>query len=60
MTRLLDVISLLLLSGAACAFVYGLNALGGRRDLEALYALIVGGLSLKASTDLLRTRAGAG
>ena len=60
MTRLLDVISLLLLSVAASAFAYGLHALGARRDLEALYALVVGGLSLKASTDLLRPRAGAG
>jgi hypothetical protein len=59
MTRLVDVISLSLLAGAAVAFVYGLNALGARRDLEALYALVVGGLALKASTDLLRPRAGA-
>jgi hypothetical protein len=59
MTRLIDVISLSLLTGAAVAFVFGLNALAGRRDLEALYSLIVGGLALKASTELLRPRAGA-
>ncbi len=59
MTRLDDALSLLLLAGAAVSFVYGLHALGARRDLEALYALVVGGLALKASTDLLRPRAGA-
>lgn len=60
MTRLIDVVSLLLLAGAAASLAYGLNALGDRKDLEALYALVVGGLALKASADLLRPRAGAG
>lgn len=58
--RLLDVISLCLLVGASAAFLYGLDALGARRDLEALYALCIGALALRASTDLLRPKVGAG
>lgn len=60
MTRLVDALSLFLLASAAAAFVYGLDALGSRRDVEALYALCVGGLALRASTELLRPRVGAG
>ncbi|NLE88637.1 MAG: hypothetical protein GX607_19850 [Myxococcales bacterium] len=59
MDRLLDVLGLCLLMGAAAAFLYGLDALGARRDLEALYALCVGALALRASTDLLRPKVGA-
>jgi hypothetical protein len=56
---LLDVLSLLLLLGAGLAFAYGLDALGARRDLEAVYALCVGALALRACTELVRPRAGA-
>ena len=36
--------------------VAGLYALGDRRDLQAIYWLVVGGISLRAATDMLRPR----
>lgn len=59
MVRLADVISVLLLVASVVAFVLGFLALGDRRDLIAVYWLVVGALSLRASTNLLRPRAGA-
>lgn len=56
MTRALDVLSGLLLLGAAGAFASGVHALGGAHDLHALYWLVVGAVALRASVDLLRTR----
>ncbi len=56
MSRLVDVLSLVLLLAAAAAFILGVRALGERDDLRALYQLAVGGLALKASVDLLRPR----
>lgn len=58
MTRVVDAISVLLLLAAAGAFAWGVRALGAHRDLEALYWLAAGALVLRASTDLLRPRAG--
>jgi hypothetical protein len=56
--RVVDAVSLLLLLVAAVAFVLGLRALTEKEDLSALYALVVGGLALKGSVDLLRGRGG--
>lgn len=56
--RVVDVVSLFLLLLASAAFVIGLRALTEKDDLPALYALVVGGLALKGSVDLLRGRAG--
>jgi hypothetical protein len=56
--RALDVVSCLLILAGGLAFVRGVQALGDRRDLVALYLLLVGGLCLKAATDLLRPKAG--
>jgi hypothetical protein len=58
-SRFIDVLAVLLLVLAASAFGCGLYALGDREDLRALYLLVVGGLSLRASTELLRPRGGA-
>jgi len=44
---------------AAGAFAFGLLALGKAEDFRAIYLLVVGGLSLRASTELLRPRGGA-
>lgn len=56
MARVVDALALLLLLAAASAFVLGVRALGDREDLRALYLIVVGGLALKASVDLLRPR----
>ncbi len=49
-------VSVLLLVGAALAFAVGVHALGDRRDLDALYWLVVGALTLRSSTDILRPK----
>lgn len=54
MVKAVDVLSIALLLAAACAFAVGVHALGQARDLAALYWLAVGGLVLKAATDILR------
>ena len=56
MTRAIDVISILLLSASAGAFAMGVSALGDRRDLDSLYWLVVGALTLRSATDLLRPK----
>ncbi len=56
MARAVDVLSVLLLCAAAGAFTMGVNALGDRRDLDSLYWLVVGGLVLRAATDMLRPK----
>jgi hypothetical protein len=56
--RLLDIVSCLLVIAAGLAFARGVHALGERKDLAALYLLVVGGLCLKAATELLRPKAG--
>ena len=58
MARLLDIVSCLLVVAGGLAFTRGVQALGDRKDLTAIYLLVVGGLCLKAATDLLRPKAG--
>ncbi len=59
MARLVDVLAVLLLIGAAAAFGMGLRVLAQRQDLLALYWLVVGIAALHASTSLLRPKAGS-
>jgi hypothetical protein len=56
MGKLANAVNLVLFAAACVAFVLGILALGDRRDLHALYWLVVGGLSLKGATDMLRPR----
>ncbi len=56
MGRVADVVNILLFVAACAAFALGIAALGDRRDLAALYWLIVGALALKGATDMLRPR----
>jgi hypothetical protein len=58
-SRAIDVLAIVLLLGAASAFGLGVNAVSELEDFKALYLLLVGGLALKASTELLRPRGGA-
>jgi hypothetical protein len=58
MGRVIDVLSLLLLVGACAAFGLGAHQLAESRDLAALYWFAAGALALKASSDLLRPKAG--
>jgi hypothetical protein len=53
-----NVVNVLLFLGACLSFVLGVRALGAQKDLQALYLLLVGGLALKAATDMLRPRSG--
>lgn len=56
MARAIDLLSVLLLAAAAVAFGLGIHSLGARRDLAALYWLVIGALVLRAATDLLRPK----
>lgn len=56
MSRAIDVLCLVLLAASAGAFAMGVSALGDRRDLDALYWLVVGGLILRSATDMLRPK----
>ncbi|MEZ4225858.1 MAG: hypothetical protein R3B13_33230 [Polyangiaceae bacterium] len=56
MGRLVDALSVVLLLGSAFAFGAGVDALAERRDLTALYWLVVGALTLKAAVDVVRPR----
>lgn len=56
MTRVVDIVSVLLLIGSAAAFTLGIRALGARNDLESLYWLAVGAVALRSSTDMLRPK----
>ena len=58
-SRAIDAFAVVLLFAAALAFGVGIFALGQRDDFKALYLLIVGALSLRASTELLRPRGGS-
>ena len=58
MSKVADWISILLLFGAAGAFVLGVAALGDARDLHAAYWLVVGAVALRGSVDLVRPRSG--
>jgi len=57
MGRVANAVNLLLFLAACASFALGLYALGDRRDLQAIYWLVVGGIALKAATDMLRPRA---
>jgi hypothetical protein len=59
LSRAIDVLAILLVVVAATAFAFGLSALGSNEDFRAIYLLIVGGLALRASTEILRPRGGA-
>ncbi len=54
--RVADFASIALFSSSLGAFAMGLVALGDRRDLSAVYWLIIGGLALRAGTIVLRPR----
>lgn len=56
MSRVANAVNLVLFAAACASFALGIYALGDRRDLQAIYWLIVGGISLKAATDMLRPR----
>lgn len=56
MARFVDGVSILLLLLACGAFAFGMRSLADKEDLRALYMLVVGGITLKASIDLLRSR----
>ena len=56
MSRVANLVNLALFLAACAAFALGLQALGDRRDLPALYFLVIGGVSLRAATDMLRPR----
>lgn len=58
MVRAVDVLSIGLMLLAVGAFSMGVLALGDRKDLDALYWLVVGGLMLRASTDMLKPKSG--
>jgi hypothetical protein len=58
MARIVDILSIALMIAAGIAFTVGVAALGEARDLAALYWLAVGGLLLRAATDILRPRSG--
>jgi hypothetical protein len=57
--KLADVVSVLLLISAVGAFAMGLTVLAERRDLLALYWLVIGAFALRAATQLLRPKAGS-
>jgi len=56
MQKVLDALSIVLLVAAIAAFGAGIYALGDRKDLGALYWLVVGALTLRSATELLRPR----
>jgi hypothetical protein len=58
-SRAIDVFAILLLAAAAASFASGVYALGNRQDFKAIYLLVVGGLALRASTEILRPRGGS-
>jgi hypothetical protein len=56
MSRVANAVNVLLFLAACASFALGLYALGDRRDLQAIYWLIVGAISLRSATDMLRPR----
>jgi hypothetical protein len=58
LAKIVDILSVVMLAGAAGAFVFGVRALGDSHDLQALYWLLVGGLLLRAGVDMLRPPSG--
>ncbi len=57
MSRVANVVSLALFAAACVCFALGLPAPGDRRDLQAIYFLLVGGIALRSATEMLRPRA---
>jgi hypothetical protein len=57
MSRVANVVNLALFVAACVSFALGLHALGDRRDLQAIYFLLVGGIALRSATEMLRPRA---
>lgn len=57
MNRVVDLLAIAFLIGAVACFSMGVHALAERKDLNALYWLVVGALVLRASTDMLRPKA---
>ena len=60
LSRAIDILAVVLFVASSLAFAFGLYALGRQEDFRALYLLIVGGLALRASTELLRPKGGTG
>jgi hypothetical protein len=56
MVRAIDALSIVLLLLAVAAFALGVTSLADRQDLTALYWLAVGGLLIKAASDMVRPR----
>jgi len=56
LSRVANWVNLALFFAACASFALGLHALGDRRDLQALYFLVIGGVSLRAASDMLRPR----
>ena len=57
MSRIANLVNLTLFVAACVSFACGLHALGDRRDLQAIYFLVVGGVALRSATEMLRPRA---
>lgn len=57
MSRVANVVNLTLFVAACVCFALGLRALGDRRDLQAIYFILTGGIALRAATEMLRPRA---
>lgn len=58
MAKVVDILSIVLLLAAISSFAVGVHLLGQERDVQALYLLVVGGLLLKSSIDMLRPKPG--
>jgi hypothetical protein len=56
MNRFVDLLAVAFLVGAIACFAFGMLALGDRKDLHALYWLVVGALVLRAATDMLKPK----
>lgn len=59
MARLIDILAVVLFLVAAAAFAFGVSALEKLEDFRAIYLVVIGGLALRASTELLRPRGGS-
>jgi hypothetical protein len=55
--QLVDALAIVLIVAAAAAFVMGDAALARAEDLKALYWLVIGAVSVRASVQIARPRA---
>lgn len=55
-SRAIDVLAICLFLASAGAFSFGIAAIGDHQDVRALYLLVIGGLSLRSATEILRPR----